>query len=99
MLGKQRKTLPPIGADVHLRDFGYSVHKSQGSRRRSLKKASKKHGSLTVLRHINLIRNYTSKKRSKKNKAILTKDVDYMKKEYAKQKKTSRKKTSRKKKN
>ena len=59
-IGKKRKgpkTLPPISDDISLSRYGYSLSKSDKKRKTSLNKASKKHGTLTVLRRINLIRN------------------------------------------
>lgn len=92
--GKARKTLPPIADDISLTKFGYKVKRSVSSRKQSLRKASKKYGSLKVLRHLNLIRNYT---KPKGNKKVLSEDVDYMKKYHTRSKKKSSKKMSKKK--
>jgi hypothetical protein len=54
------------------------------SRQASLKKASKKNGSLRVLRRLNLIRNLTA---VEKNKKKMSTDIDFLKKEYKKEKK------------
>jgi hypothetical protein len=98
------KLLPkPDPAGIHLSKYGYSTSKTQSKRRSSLKRTSKKHGALPVLKRLNLIRNITSTKTSEKTKKahdIMSKDVEYMKKLYAKEKKKSKKpskKTSKKK--
>ena len=69
---------------MHLSDFGYTVKKNKMSRQASLKKASKKNGSLRVLRRLNLIRNLTA---VEKNKKKMSTDIDFLKKEYKKEKK------------
>jgi hypothetical protein len=52
------KVLPPVdNSNIHLSDYGYSLSKSKTSRKGSLKRASKKEGTLPVLRRLNLIRN------------------------------------------
>lgn len=95
MPGKPRKILPPVNKDISLSQYGYKVHSKKATRQQSLRKASKKHGSLKVLRRLNLIRNYTH---DKDNKKIMTQDVEFMKRENRLSKRTSRKKsTSRKK--
>jgi hypothetical protein len=82
------KVLPPVdNSNIHLSDYGYSLSKSKTSRKGSLKRASKKEGTLPVLRRLNLIRNYTA---VKSNKTKMTEDVDYLKKEYAKEKKSKK---------
>ena len=83
--------LPKPGNDVHLSDVGYSLNKTQKQRRLSLDRASKKTGSLPVLRRLNLIRNLT--KKESKNKKKLTKDVDYLKKKYNSKKTKSKSKS------
>ena len=83
--GKKNK-LPKPDDLLHLSDFGYAVSKNKISRQTSLKKASKKNGSLRVLRRLNLIRNLTS---VEKNKNKMTKDIDFLKKEYKKEKKNN----------
>lgn len=88
MPGKPRKVLPPIDDKIRLSEYGYRVHSKKATRQQSLRKASKKHGSLKVLRRLNLIRNYTH---DQKNKKTMTQDVEFMKKEYAKTKKTNKK--------
>jgi hypothetical protein len=79
------KVLPPIdNTDIHLSDYGYSLDKTQVQRKTSLKRASKKEGTLKVLRRLNLIRNYTAVDANKKK---MSKDMEFMKTEYKKSKK------------
>lgn len=85
--------LPRPRKEIHLDSFGYKLKKSEKTRQASLRKASKKYGALEVEKHLNLIRNLTKKKT--KNKKLLSKDVEYMKKLYSREKK--RKNTKRKK--
>jgi hypothetical protein len=92
--GKGPYTLPPITNNLELSRYGYSLKKSQQSRRKSLRDASKKNSALPVLRRVNLIRNYS--KSYPANYTKLSADVEYMKKYYARIKKTSSKKKSRK---
>jgi hypothetical protein len=84
------KLLPkPDPAGIHLSKYVYSTSKKQSQRRSSLKKTSKKHGALPVLKRLNLIRNLTSTETSDKTKKahdIMSKDVEYMKKLYAEEK-------------
>lgn len=97
---KGRILLPPLSDDVHLSNFGYSLHNTKQNRQNSLKKASKKHGSLKVLKRTNLIANYSQW--NKKNYKKLRQDVEFLKKEYATEKhikeksRTSKKKGSKK---
>ena len=77
--GKGPKTLPPIGKKGFLRRHGYSVKKTVAQRERSLKRASKEENPLAVLRHLNLIRNYTADKKSKR---VMSRDVNFMSKHY-----------------
>jgi len=70
---------------IHLSKYGYSTSKKQSKRRESLKRSSRKHGALPVLRRLNLIRNLTSVRTSeetKKSHDIMSKDVEFMKKMY-----------------
>jgi len=79
------KVLPPIdNQDIHLSDYGYSLDKTQAQRKTSLKRASKKEGTLKVLRRLNLIRNYTA---VESNKEKMSKDMEFMKSQYKKSKK------------
>jgi hypothetical protein len=86
--GKGPKTLPPIDKNISLADFGYTVKKSSRSRHGSLKRASKKYGTLPILKRVNLIRNYS--KGVTDNYQVLSSDVNYMKDQYAKEKRSSK---------
>jgi len=78
------KVLPPIDKfGPHLSDYGYALAKPEAKRKASLKRASSKEGTLTVLRRLNLIRNYTSVKSNKKK---MNKDMEFMKSQYLKKK-------------
>lgn len=70
-----RKVLPKVSDEIHLRKYGYKTSKDDNKRHNSLKKASKKHGTLTVLKRLNLIRNLS---RNKKAEKVLSSDVKYM---------------------
>ena len=101
--------LPLPDPNVHLSKYGYSVSKKKQSRQESLKKSSKKYGTLPVLKRLNLIRNLTSVKTSDKTHKvhdIMSKDVDFMKKLYKnekhsleRQKKSSKKSSKKSKRN
>jgi len=83
------KLLPIPNPNVHLSKQGYSTDKPSSQRHSSLKRSSKKYGTLPVLKRLNLIRNLTSTKTSDKtNKVheIMSSDVEYMKKLYSRQK-------------
>lgn len=80
----KKQKLPQPNDDVHLTDFGYKLNKSKMARQKALKHGSSKHGTLTVLRRLNLIRNLT---KQGKNKKKLTDDVNYMKKIHRNKKK------------
>lgn len=82
--GKGPKTLPKPSKDASLSKYGYRVHKKASTRRRSLKRASKRYGTLPVLRRLNLITNYTA---DEENKKKMRSDVEFMKKTYAAEKK------------
>lgn len=86
--GKGPKILPSLGDDIHLSNFGYSLKDKKQSRHQSLKKASKKHGTLKVLKRTNLIANYSSW--NPENYKKLRQDVEFLKDEYAEEKKMSR---------
>ena len=87
MSSKKSKTLPPIGDEFHLSDYGYTLHKSDKERKASLKRASKgEKSALPVLKRVNLIRNYT--KSVPENYLKLSKDVEFLKREYKKEKKS-----------
>lgn len=88
--GKTRlnqRVLPKPSKDRSLTKYGYTVHKSDDSRKKALREASSVYGELAVLRRLNLIRNYQSEE---KNKKKMSKDVDYMSKKY-KQSRNSKK--------
>ena len=78
-----RRLLPQPGQGYHLSKFGYSLSHKKSSRQSSLKAASKKYGTLPVLKRINLIRNITSSEYETKNK--LSTDVKFMKELYKKE--------------
>ena len=83
--------LPKPSQETHLANTGYELRKSQKQRRQSLDVASKKNGTLPVLKRLNLIRNLT--KRGTVNKKKLTKDVEYMKTKYNSLKRMTKKLT------
>jgi hypothetical protein len=82
---KQIRLPNPSNDDVHLSDFNYYLDRADSTRYKALRKASKKHGTLKILKRVNLIRNIT--KNNSKNKKILSKDVEYLKKLYSREKK------------
>lgn len=84
--GRGEKTLPTPGDEIHLSRYGYGIHKSQSERRKALRKASGDFNALSVLRRINLLRNFQPVPEIKK---IFSKDVEYMKRYYARIKKQS----------
>jgi hypothetical protein len=90
------KLLPRPDPNVHLSKQGYSTAKKASSRHKSLKKSSKKYGTLPVLKRLNLIRNLTAP--DLKAHDVMSKDVEYMKKLYKheKEQKLSRSKDSKK---
>lgn len=79
--GHGPKTLPPLDKNLSLSRFGYKLDKPEKTRRSSLKKASKKYSTISVLKRVNLIRNYS--KSIPENYDKLSNDVDYLKKQYA----------------
>ena len=93
-----RRLLPQPDDAYHLSKFGYSLSEKRNSRQSSLKAASKKYGTLQVLKRVNLIRNITNSQNENKNK--LSSDVKFMKDLFNKQKRsmtrTSSKKSSKK---
>ena len=88
--------LPQPGDEIHLSKYGYMLEKPKKSRQLSLKKASKKHGTLKVLKRTNLIA--TLSKSYPENYNKLRSDVEFLKKEYKHEKPThkSTKKSTRK---
>lgn len=61
----------------HLSKFGYKLTHKKDSRHASLKRASNKYGTLTVLKRLNLIRNLTNPELVS-NKKKLSSDVKFM---------------------
>ncbi len=91
--------LPRPDPNIHLSKLGYSTSKKASARQQSLKRASKKYGTLPVLKRINLIRNITSTKTSEKTKKVhnvMGKDVEFMKKLYKREKSTMSRQKSKK---
>ena len=87
-LGKGERILPPLGDELHLKSYGYSIDRSEQARRKALREASKDNDPLEVLRRINLIRNYQAKDRKNaENRKRFDDDVEYMKDFYARWKK------------
>ena len=68
----------------HLSKFGYSTSKKASYRHESLKRSSKKYGTLPVLKRLNLIRNITAPEQ--KAHKVMSQDVEYMKKLYKREK-------------
>lgn len=85
--GHGKKTLPKPN-NGFLRKYGYSIHESPENRHKSLREASAATDIITVLKHLNLIRNYQY---IIENKKKFTQDVEYMKKLYANYKKKTQK--------
>ena len=82
--GSNLKRLPKPGNAIHLSDDGYNTSKSKLARHKALSRSSKKHGSLVVMRRLNLIKNLS---RENKSKYVMKDDVEYLKKMYAREKK------------
>ena len=74
--GKGPYTLPPLKDNHFLTKHGYSLSKSFEDRKKALKKAIKENGSLSVLKHLVLVRNYS--KSIKKNYDKYTKDIEFV---------------------
>ena len=87
----KRILLPRPGDEIHLSSQGYTTHQSDTQRKASLKRASKKYGTLPVLRRLNLIRNITAPELPAHK--IMGKDVKYMKSLYSHEKQLSRQKS------
>jgi hypothetical protein len=88
----KRLLLPKPDDQNHLSKFGYTLEKNQKKRRGSLKLASKKLGSLPVLKRLNLIRNLTNPKLST-NKHKLDSDVKFLSRMYKDDKSKTKSKT------
>lgn len=83
--GKGPYTLPKIKDKGFLTKFGYRLKKKAVERRKALDKAINKKGGLSVIRHLNLIRNYS--KWDKVNYNKYTRDLKYVREQYKKLKK------------
>ncbi len=93
---QKRLLLPQPDDQNHLSKYGYSLTKNQKKRQGSLKRASKKFGTLPVLKRVNLIRNITNPTLTK-NKHKLDSDVKFLSRIYKNEKsKKNSKKTTRK---
>jgi hypothetical protein len=79
--GKGPKTLPKPDEKIHLTKYGYSIYKPDRYRRAALRAAARDHGTLMVLRRLNLIRNFQA---IPENKKIFSRDVEYLKNIYNK---------------
>ena len=90
------KLLPRPDPNVHLSKQGYSTSKKASSRHNSLKRSSKKYGTLPVLKRLNLIRNLTPV--TMPAHKVMSSDVEFMKKFYSheKDKKMSRQQSKKK---
>ena len=77
-LGRGKKSLPLFDKKISLRkEFDYSTTLPERERKRSLKKASEKYGSLPVLKHLVLARNYQAKE-NVGIKQKMKKDIIYL---------------------
>jgi hypothetical protein len=86
----RKRVLPqPSDKEIDLSAMGYSYKKSELARRRVLKRAAEKYGSLKVMRHLILRTNIQAT--GSKAKKVMTKDVDYLQKLHQQMKKKSRK--------
>lgn len=83
---RSKNILPPISKSKSdsLSKYGYRLSKSPLARRRALKKAARSRGTLSVLKRVNLIGNYS--KSIPVNYDKLRADVEFLKDEYAKEK-------------
>ena len=83
---RYKNILPPISKSKSdsLSKYGYRLSKSPLARRRALKKAARSRGTLSVLKRVNLIGNYS--KSVPVNYDKLRADVEFLKDEYAKEK-------------
>ena len=84
----RRNLLPkPDTKFHHLSKYGYKLSSKKETRQSSLKRASKKYGTLPVLKRVNLIRNITNPQ-LKENKKKLSSDVKFMTQLYNREKRT-----------
>jgi hypothetical protein len=72
---KSKRILARPQSKHMLRAFGYSVHASDATRHSALQKASQLENPLSVLRHLNLIRNLQGDAFSK---SVMARDIQYM---------------------
>ena len=85
MLGDQRFELDGIiyndnkfgDHELHLRNYGYAIKKSNDERRTAMDAACKDYGTSAVLQRLNVVRNYQSKP---ENRKIFDDDIEYMEK-------------------
>jgi hypothetical protein len=73
------RILPRLDTLIHLKDYGYSTHKSDSERHKALLDAAKETDLLLVLRRLNLIRNYQTNADAKK---IMGQDVKFLEGQY-----------------
>ena len=80
--GHGPKTLPPLGNEIHLSDYGYSTKLSDKERHDALLRAARASDLLLVERRLNLARNYQAYPIPKE---IMTQDVNFLKNLYHKE--------------
>lgn len=90
---KAERVLPKPGKEVSLEAFGYGTHQPAHIRHKALEAASKKFGSLPILRRLNLLRNYQAHPAAKK---VMAADVEFMSVLHAKGRVSRKSKGSRK---
>ena len=73
-----------------LSKYGYGIHKSQQQRRKSLKRASKEYGPLSVSKKLNVLVIYNKNKHPSLSKKF-KKDRDWLSKTMIKRSRSSRK--------
>ena len=67
---------------IHLSTYGYSIGQNESERRNALSDASKKNGALSVLKRLNLLRNYLT---VEKDKEVIAGDIEFMKEFYTRE--------------
>ena len=80
----KKDILPPISSDISLSKYGYKVAKTFEKRKKSLNRACKVHGTIIILKRLNLIRNYSKSKEDVHKR--MSKDVKYLVEKYQKEK-------------
>jgi hypothetical protein len=80
---KAKRVLPALGDEIHLSKYGYTTSDNKEKREQSLRRASRKHGTLPILRRLNLIRNYQADEKAKR---VMSRDVKYMSRLHSKKK-------------